>query len=341
MTRIRQGVSLRPFHTFGVSATAEWFSEAATVAELQELVEYTHAKQLPLLVLGGGSNVLFTHDPAGMVLLNRIGGIDVVSKTENEVFVRVGAGEVWHSFVMHCIREGWCGVENLALIPGSVGASPMQNIGAYGVELESVFYQLEALHIPTGETHFFSKDDCQFGYRESVFKRGLKGQYIITHVTFRLQLQPSIRSTYGAIEKELERMEVVSPGIRDIAEAVMAIRRSKLPDPKVLGNAGSFFKNPVVPQQQFLNLIADFPDMPHYDAGSGQQKLAAGWLIEQCGWKGRRIGDCGVHVQQALVLVNYGQATGEEVFLLSQMVMDDVADRFGVYLEREVNIIGI
>lgn len=338
MAKIRTGVSLKPFHTFGTSISAEMLAEAASAAEAQEIIDFARSKNAPLTILGGGSNVLFSHDLDGVVLLNRIKGIGEAGRTDTTVKVRVGAGENWHQFVEYCIQNNWGGVENLALIPGSVGASPMQNIGAYGVELESVFDSLEALHIPTGETHHFTKDDCKFGYRESVFKGKFKGQYLITHVTYELQLQPTFNTTYGAIELELESMGV-ERSLRSIADAVIHIRQSKLPDPKVLGNAGSFFKNPVVNALQFANLVAEFPDMPNYPVGSDQKKLAAGWLIEQSGWKGKRIGSCGVHEKQALVLVNYGDATGEEIYSLSQRIMDDVADKFGVYLEREVNII--
>ncbi len=338
MTKIRTGVSLKPFHTFGTSVSAEMLAEAASAAEAQEIIAYSQTNNLPLTILGGGSNVLFSHDLDGLVLLNRIKGIGEADRDDTTIKVRVGAGENWHQFVEYCIRNNWGGVENLALIPGNVGASPMQNIGAYGVELESVFDSLEALHIPTGEMHTFSKSDCGFGYRESVFKGKFRGQYLITHVTYALQLQPTFNTTYGAIELELESMGV-EKSIRSIADAVIRIRQSKLPDPQVLGNAGSFFKNPVVNALQFLNLVSEFPDIPNYPTGTDQKKLAAGWLIEQCGWKGKRIGACGVHEKQALVLVNYGGATGEEIYALSQQIMDDVADKFGVYLEREVNII--
>jgi UDP-N-acetylmuramate dehydrogenase len=241
--------------------------------------------------------------------------------------------------VEHCIAKGWCGVENLALIPGCIGASPMQNIGAYGVEIKDVFHSLEAWHLQDKELHSFSLEDCAFGYRESVFKRKYKGQYIITHVTYRLRKTPEFRISYGAIQQELERMGVQELSIRAVADAVIGIRMSKLPDPAVIGNAGSFFKNPELPAETFVALKKRFPDIVGYSTSSGMVKLAAGWLIERAGWKGYRKGDAGVHENQALVLVNYGQATGDEIFQLSEEILHSIDAQFGVHLEREVNII--
>jgi UDP-N-acetylmuramate dehydrogenase len=327
-------VDLKPYNTFGLAATAQYFSKLSSVEELSNL--NTNA---PVLVLGGGSNLLFRDNIDGFVIKNEIMGIDLIREDADHVYVRAGAGENWHGFVEHCIAKGWCGVENLALIPGCIGASPMQNIGAYGVEIKDVFHSLEAWHLQDKELHSFSLEDCAFGYRESVFKRKYKGQYIITHLNYRLRKVPEFRISYGAIQQELERMGVQELSIRAVADAVIGIRRSKLPDPAVIGNAGSFFKNPEVPAETFVALKQRFPDIVGYSTSSGMVKLAAGWLIERAGWKGYRKGDAGVHENQALVLVNYGQATGDEIFQLSEEILHSIDAQFGVHLEREVNII--
>jgi UDP-N-acetylmuramate dehydrogenase len=354
MDKIIENASLKPFNTFGIDVRARWLAEFASSEELGELIEWKggsggsgrasdalgHAQGLQRLVLGGGSNILFTHDFDGLVLRNEIRGIELVDEDEDYVYVRAGAGEVWHGFVEYCLGRDWAGVENLSLIPGSVGAAPMQNIGAYGVEIKAVFYELEAWHIEERKTYTFTLNDCEFGYRESVFKRRFKGQFVILSVTFRLARKPVLHTSYGAIQQELERMGVREPGIRAVSDAVVAIRRSKLPDPAVIGNAGSFFKNPTIPDEQFEVLRAQYPEMVGYhNMGTDTTKLAAGWLIEQCGWKGYRRGDAGVHARQALVLVNYGGATGREIDDLSEAVVRSVREMFGVELEREVNII--
>jgi UDP-N-acetylmuramate dehydrogenase len=294
---------------------------------------------LPLFILGGGSNILFTKDVDALVLRNELKGISVVSETDETIDLKAGAGEEWHAFVQYCVEKGLGGVENLSLIPGSVGASPMQNIGAYGAEIKDCFVSLEAFHIEKQELHTFSADDCAFGYRESVFKRQHKGKYIIVSVTYRLQKHPQFNTAYGAIQAQLDEMGVTELSVKAISEAVIAIRSSKLPNPKELGNAGSFFKNPVVSKSDFERIAANYPEMPHYPQADSSEKLAAGWLIEQAGWKGKRVGNCGVHAKQALVLVNYGGATGDEIYALSQAVLDAVEEKFGVLLEREVNIL--
>ena len=337
--KIQQNTPLAPHTTFGVPATADELVKVTSIEEVQETAAYLKEKNKQLLILGGGSNILFTKDPEGLVLLNRIDGIEVLGEDKNGYTVRVGAGVIWHDLVEHAIENEWAGIENLALIPGNVGASPMQNIGAYGVEIESVFHQLEAVHLPTGEVHTFDAKDCQFGYRESVFKRKLKGQYCITHVTYRFTKQPTFNTRYGAIEQELERMKVRELSIRAIADAVITIRRSKLPDPKEIGNAGSFFKNPIVEEEVVNQLAEKHPLIPSYAAGEGMRKLAAGWLIDQAGWKGFTRNNHGVHKKQALVLVNYGGAKGSEIYQLSQEILEDVREKFGVTLEREVNIL--
>ena len=294
--------------------------------------------ELPLLILGGGSNILFTRPVEALVLRNQLQGIEIVNETPKFVELKAGAGVTWNEFVLFTVERNWGGIENLSLIPGSVGASPMQNIGAYGAEIKDVFVSLEALNIETLEIETFGKEQCAFGYRESVFKRALKGKYIITSVTYRLTKTPKFNTGYGAIQSELDAAGVADLSVKAISDAVIAIRRSKLPDPKELGNAGSFFKNPVVSSEKFRELVERFPAIPNYPQPENAVKLAAGWLIEQAGWKGKRVGNCGVHEKQALVLVNYGGATGNEIFELSGAIIHDIEEKFGVTLEREVNI---
>lgn len=333
---IESNVDLKSFNTFGITCFAERFGRFSTTDELKTLLSSRNGDEL--LVLGGGSNILLTTDFKGLVLKNEISGINVIEESDSHVIIESGAGEIWHQFVLHCIDHDFGGIENLSLIPGSVGASPMQNIGAYGVEIKDVFDSLKAYHIETGEIHEFTHQECQFGYRESIFKRALKGQYIICSVRLKLTKRHKINSTYGAIEAELEKMNIVSPTIRDISNAVIAIRSSKLPDPKQIGNAGSFFKNPVVSEEVVNAIQQEHQSFPQYPAVGGI-KLAAGWLIEQCGWKGKTFGTYGVNKNQALVLVNYGGSTGQEIYDLSEQIIQDVDSKFGVRLEREVNIL--
>jgi UDP-N-acetylmuramate dehydrogenase len=334
----RNNISLKPFNTFGIDVKANRFATFSSVEELNSLLSQREANE-PLLILGGGSNLLLTKDFNGLVLKNEILGFNMIEETDTDVIVEAGAGEVWHQFVMNCIENGYAGLENLSLIPGSVGASPMQNIGAYGVEIKDSFEYLDAFEISTGELKRFKKEDCQFGYRESVFKNIYKDQFVICRVAFRLSKNPKINTSYGAIESELQKMGISSPTISDLSSAVIAIRQSKLPDPDVLGNAGSFFKNPVVDESLVEKIKISYPDVPNYPAESGKRKLAAGWLIETAGWKGKVIDTCGVHKLQALVLVNYGGSTGKQVYDLSTAIIEDVYEKFGVWLEREVNIL--
>lgn len=291
------------------------------------------------MVLGGGSNILLTKDFNGLVLKNDIMGIEEVKEDDEHVYLKVGAGENWHRFVMYCIDRGLAGVENLSLIPGNVGASPMQNIGAYGVEIKEVFHDLEAMHLKDRRVQLFTLNDCEFGYRDSIFKRKYKGEFAILTVTFRLNKHAQFNTSYGAIEQELQKMGVNELSVKAISQAVINIRSSKLPDPAVTGNAGSFFKNPTVSAEFFEPLKQQFPNIVAYKVGDDAVKLAAGWLIEQCGWKGIRKGDAGCHAKQALVLVNYGNATGQEIYDLSAEIVQSVHEKFGVTLEREVNII--
>jgi UDP-N-acetylmuramate dehydrogenase len=336
MPHILENASLKGYNTFGIDVSARWLSSFGSQEELTALLRDLSGRTL--LILGGGSNILFTRDVDGLVLRNEIKGIDVVREDEHYVYVRAGAGENWHGFVEHALQRNWAGVENLSLIPGSVGAAPMQNIGAYGVEIKQVFYELSAYHLGEHKVYTFSLNDCAFGYRESVFKRRYKGQFVILDVTFRFSKVPKLHTEYGAIREELEKMGVEKPTIQAVSEAVIRIRQSKLPDPAEIGNAGSFFKNPTVPAEEFVRLKGAYPGIVGYPADGGV-KLAAGWLIEQCGWKGYRKGDAGCHARQALVLVNYGHAGGGEIYELSEEILQSVKARFGVELEREVNII--
>jgi len=338
--QIREQISLKRYNTFGIEAKAEYFAEFKNVAELEELLNHSKIKdQNSKLILGGGSNILLTKDVAGAVLKNEISGIDVVNEDEEFVFVRTGAGENWHKLVMYCVENGFAGMENLSLIPGNAGASPMQNIGAYGVEIKDIFHSLEAYHLADKSIVTFNLKDCEFGYRESVFKRKYKGQFVITSVTYRLRKKPVFNTSYGAIQQELEAMGVKDLSIQAIAQAVINIRSSKLPDPKEVGNAGSFFKNPQVDKEHFASLQKDYPSIPSFPFDDKHVKVPAGWLIEQCGWKGFRRGDAGCYPKQALVLVNYGAAKGEEIYQLSEEILQTVKTKFGVVLEREVNII--
>ncbi|MFM6945723.1 MAG: UDP-N-acetylmuramate dehydrogenase [Flavobacteriales bacterium] len=334
---MQHNLNLKPYNTFGIAVNTQHFAVFSNVEQLPGLVNTYPG--LPLLILGGGSNVLFTEDFPGLILRNEIKGIEKIAEDDHHVYIKSGAGEVWHEFVLHCIAHNWAGLENLSLIPGSVGASPMQNIGAYGVEIKDVFHELSAFHIASGEIHQFDNKQCEFGYRESVFKRALKNQYVIIDVTFKLSKNPVLKTSYGAIQQELEKLQISTPTIRDISNAVIQIRQSKLPDPKVLGNAGSFFKNPVVSMQLFESIKEQYPEVSFYPISETEVKLAAGWLIEKAGFKGLKVENCGVHDKQALVLVNYGGSTGQQILDLSTQIIDQIQQLFGLKLEREVNII--
>ncbi|MFD2573337.1 UDP-N-acetylmuramate dehydrogenase [Spirosoma soli] len=341
MLNLESNVSLKSYNTFGINANARYWVDVSHEEDLKTLLQLTEFIDTPKLILGGGSNVLLCHDFDGLVVKISIQGIDVIREDENHIYVRAGAGVNWHEFVMFCVTHSYAGLENLSLIPGTVGAAPMQNIGAYGVELEQVFESLTAVHIPTGEQKTFTHSDCAFGYRESAFKRELKGQYIITSVTFQLDKHPTFHTRYGAIQETLAEMGVTDENlsISAISQAVIRIRRSKLPDPAQIGNAGSFFKNPEIAKTQFDELKAEYPSLPGYPIGEDKVKVPAGWLIEQAGWKGYRSGDAGVHTKQALVLVNYGSATGPDILALAKRVQESVLDKFGVIITPEVNVI--
>ncbi len=336
---LQENISLRRYNSFGIETSARYFSSFSGPEELHAMYDALNRKNIhERLILGGGSNILFTKNFDGCVIKNELKGIDLVNETGDAYFVRAYAGENWHSFVMYCIGKQYYGLENLSLIPGNVGASPIQNIGAYGVEIKDFLHQLEAWNTETQEMEIFTNAACKFGYRESVFKNIYKGKYIICSVTFRLLKEPRFIISYGAIEKELEEMGVTALTAKAVSDAVIHIRESKLPDPAIIGNAGSFFKNPVVSSAVYESLKTKYPQIPGYPANEGNTKLAAGWLIEQCGWKGYRKGDAGCFEKQALVLVNYGHASGPDIYQLSQNIINSVFDRFGIILEREVNI---
>ena len=334
--QISENFSLKAYNSFGIDLSARRFASFTNIDELSEII--TGFPSSTTLILGGGSNILFTKNFEGLVLKNEITGISLLHEDAEYVYVKAGAAENWHRFVLNCIDRNWAGVENLSLIPGNVGASPMQNIGAYGVELESVFHSLEAFHLQEKRIHTFTKADCAFGYRDSSFKNKYKNQFAIVSVTFKLRKHPVFHTSYGAVQLELEKMNIKELSIKNISQAVINIRNSKLPDPKTIANAGSFFKNPEVSNVKYEELKSAFPTIIAYPLSGESMKLAAGWMIEQCGWKGVRRGDAGCHDKQALVLVNYGNATGKQVYDLSEEILLSVKEKFGIELEREVNV---
>ena len=333
---ILKNISLKPFNTFGIDVKARQFVDIISIDELKEIIK----KENEFFLLGGGSNLLLTDDIQKTVIHINTKGIEVIRETNDHVYVKVHAGENWHHFVLWCIEHNYGGVENLSLIPGNVGTAPIQNIGAYGVELKDVMHSLEALEIESVVAKIFSNKECEFGYRNSVFKNKLKGKYVITSVTFELTKNThKLNSSYGAIQTELDKNKIKTPSIKDISDAVIAIRQSKLPDPVEIGNSGSFFKNPVISIRDFERLQKKYPKIPHYVISNKEIKVPAGWLVEQCGFKGKRFGDAGVHKNQALVLVNYGKATGKEILELSKKIQSSVLEKFRIKLDAEVNIL--
>ncbi|RFS17505.1 UDP-N-acetylmuramate dehydrogenase [Emticicia sp. C21] len=336
---VQTNVSLKPYNTFGIDATAKYFVEVSNVEQLQDILQNPEYQGIDRLILGGGSNLLLTKDFDGIVIKIAIKGIEKFKEDEQNIWLKVGAGEVWHDLVMYCVNHNYAGVENLSLIPGTVGAAPMQNIGAYGVEIKEVFESLEAIEIKTGKSRIFTKEECQFGYRESIFKHAVKGDYVIVTVNFKLNKTPVYHVEYGAIKDTLAEKCVNQLSIKAISEAVISIRQSKLPNPAEIGNAGSFFKNPEIPKAQFDLLKEQFPTIPSYPVNELMVKVPAGWLIEQAGWKGQRFGNIGVHAKQALVLVNFGGGHGNEIKELSQKIQDSIKEKFGIQLHAEVNFV--
>lgn len=333
---ILYNISLKNYNTFGISVNAKRFISIDSVYQLQQLLKI----EKDLFLISGGSNMLLTKDIENLVVHIDIKGISIDNENENDVFITVNAGENWHEFVLWCVENNFGGIENLSLIPGNVGTCPIQNIGAYGVEVKDTITKVEALQIETGKLVSFSNEDCNFGYRNSIFKNEVKNKYIITSVSFKLtKINHQLNTSYGAIDVELASKEIKEPTLKDISEAVIAIRKSKLPDPKEIGNSGSFFKNPVVSATQFLQIQEEYPNIPSYVVSDDNIKIPAGWLIEQAGFKGKRFGNYGVHEKQALVLVNYGNATGLEIYQLAEKIQETILQKFGIALEIEVNIV--
>ncbi|MCP2039000.1 UDP-N-acetylmuramate dehydrogenase [Chryseobacterium sp. HSC-36S06] len=338
--KIQENYSLKNLNTFGVEVSAKYFAEVKDLGDLKYAIEFAKINHLEILFLGGGSNVLFTKSFGGLVIKLDLKGISEAFLNEDEVLVTAKAGENWHEFVQLCLDKNYGGLENLSLIPGNVGTSPMQNIGAYGTEIKDTFVNCKVLNLGSMQVEEFNNEECRFGYRESVFKREGKGKYVILDVTFKLSTENhQLKTEYGAIKTELEKFGIENPTIQDVSRAVISIRQSKLPDPKVTGNAGSFFKNPTVSANQFSKVQKQYPQIPNYPNGE-MVKIPAGWLIEQCGWKGKQIGNVASHELQALVIVNKtGAATGKEIYDFSTLIIESVIEKFGIELEREVNII--
>lgn len=336
--KLFQNYPLQDITTFHAKVFAKYYTVFSSVDFLKQILSSPEVKSMPFIILGGGSNVLFTGDFNGVIIRNAMEGIEVLNEDDNSVLLKASAGEKWHDVVLYCVNRNYGGIENLSLIPGTMGAGPIQNIGAYGVELKDVLQEVEAINVHTLEVKKFTNAECKFGYRDSIFKEEEKGNFIILAVTLRLNKNAKVNVSYGTLSKELENMGITNPTIKDVSNTVIKIRSSKLPDPDKIGNAGSFFKNPVIANSQFETIKKDYPTVVSFPATEGYTKLAAGWLIEQCGWKGKRVGDAGVHKDQALVLVNYGNATGKEIYELSTQIINSVKEKFRVDLEREVNI---
>ncbi len=335
--QIQDNFPLKPYNTFGIDAHARRFVAVESVDELKSVLAENRNEKI--FVLGGGSNMLLTQDVDALVIHVNLKGKRIVREDDDYVWVEAQAGENWHEFVLHTIGNGFGGLENMSLIPGNVGTTPIQNIGAYGTEIKDTFVSCEALDRQTLEMRTFSREECKFGYRESIFKNEVKDRYIITSVTLKLtKRNHKINTAYGDIKSELHKHDITEPTLKDVSNAVIAIRRSKLPDPKELGNSGSFFKNPIILKSEFETISPNFPEMPHYTVSETEVKVPAGWLIEQSGLKGKRFGNAGIHKNQALVLVNYGGASGHEILEVSQIVRQTVFEKFGIKIEAEVNV---
>ena len=336
---VLENYPLKKLNTFGINVKSKYLVEVNSTEEILEIIQSGKFKNLKKLVLGGGSNVLFTKDYNGLIILNKIKGKKVTYQDADSVKLLVGAGENWHELVMYTVEKGWGGIENLSLIPGNTGTAPMQNIGAYGVEIKDTFVELEALEISTGKIEKFNKEKCKFAYRESIFKNEKKNQYIILNITLELNKNPKLSVNYGEIKNDLKNKNIHLPTIKDVSEAIISIRKRKLPDPKKIGNSGSFFKNPVVNFNKLKKLKEKHPNIVNYPINKNEFKIAAGWMIEKAGWKGKTINNYGVHKNQSLVLVNYGDAKGIEIYNLSKKIIVDIEEKFGISLVREVNII--
>ena len=336
---IQKNYPLKSLNTFGIDVKAQMFANIKSEEQLCLLLTDKNIKEIPKCILGGGSNILFTGNFAGLVIKNSIQGIKIINQDEDYVLIKAGAGEIWHKMVLFCVERNLGGIENLSLIPGTVGAAPIQNIGAYGQEIRDVFEYLEGIYIDSGDKKIFTKNQCGFGYRDSVFKHELKNKFVITSVVLRLSKEPELKLDYGGVKEELDKLNLENVTIKNISDIICKIRQSKLPDPKQIGNAGSFFKNPEIDEVTFLKLKKVFPAIIGYPLENKRVKVAAGWLIEQCGWKGKRVGNSGSHSRQALVLVNYGGAKSSEVLALAEQIKESVNSKFGIKLEEEISII--
>jgi UDP-N-acetylmuramate dehydrogenase len=338
---IYKNVLLKKYNTFGLEYLAECMIHISTEKEAIAILNGNVERNKPLLILGKGSNILFTSNFQGTILYPEIGEIKIEEQNpgKGNVIVSAGAGVNWDDFVEWSVNKGFGGIENLSLIPGNVGATPVQNIGAYGVEVKDQIVKVKTININDGSIMVFNNEECEFGYRNSIFKNSAKGKYLVTRVYYRLTTKPELNLSYESLKEEVNKLGAAT--LKNARQGVINIRRSKLPDPEIIGNAGSFFKNPVVESCVAINLKNKYPDMPVYNDREGFMKLASGWLIDRCGWKGKRIGDAGVHEKQALVLVNYGKATGKEIYNLSEEIKRTVNEKFGVNLEREVEIVGV
>jgi UDP-N-acetylmuramate dehydrogenase len=337
MPAIQANISLKPYNTFGIEAKARYFTVCKNLQELMEILKNPKYRNYPKLILGGGSNILFTKDFEGLVIKISITGKEIVEETDKTVIIKVGAGEDWDEFVEYTVKNDWNGLENLSYIPGNVGASPIQNIGAYGEEVKNTIKEVETIDLDKLEKTIYQNKDCHFGYRQSIFKNKLKNKRLVTHVTFVLQKKHIFNLDYGALKETVEQNGEVT--LQNIRNSVIAIRKSKLPEPDELGSAGSFFKNPVISLSKYNSLKKIFPAIPSYQIDENLFKIPAGWLIDQLGWKGYREGDAGVHIKQALVLVNYGKASGQEIYNLSRKIIHSVEEKYGIDLEYEVNVI--
>ena len=337
--KVNKDISLKPYNTFGIDVRAKFFLDTSSEPQLKNILASHEFNSTPKLIIGGGSNILLTKDYDGLVLKISVPGIDIINENDESVIIKAGAGVIWHDLVLYCIGRNFGGIENLSLIPGTVGAAPIQNIGAYGQELKNVFYSLDGVYLENLQSAKFDSEDCRFGYRDSIFKNELKNKFIVTYVSLRLNKKPVPNINYGNIRSELENLKKENPGIADVSEIVCRIRQSKLPDPAVIGNAGSFFKNPEIIEEKFIELKEQFNNILGFNLGNGRIKVPAGWLIEMCGWKGKVVGNTGTHAKQALVLVNYGKASGQEILNLAKEIKESVYQKFGIELIEEVNVI--
>jgi len=337
--KVIKNISLKNLNTFGVDVKSKYFVEVYLEEELKQVLNSEEYSNQQKLILGSGSNILFTKDFDGLVIKNSISGIKLLDEDSNKVIVEAGAGVIWDGLVQYCVSNNYGGIENLSYIPGTVGAAPIQNIGAYGQELEETFYELNGIYIDDCETKNFNKSECIFSYRNSIFKNELKNKFIITSVRLKLSKNPDVNLSYKPVKEEVEKRNIKHPTIKDIREIVIDIRKNKLPDPVEIGNAGSFFKNPVITEEEFKVLEKEYPDLKYFFVDENNVKIPAAWLIEKCGWKGKRIGDAGTYNMQPLVIINYGNASGKEIYEISTMIKNDVKTTFDISLENEVNIL--